>query len=95
MFNDLYPKGLILDVRFRFNDYDFLVTDVNKKTYMLNHFSNKRVKPFKVINWHLNNGSIGIWYCKKFITRNELRKKAYKVNERLIIFENYEDITPF
>lgn len=90
-YNSQYPNGLIIDVIFRFEGYDWLVTDKNKKTYILRHFENKRTCKFKPVSWNYNNGSIGIWHSRKFITKKELRNKSYKVNEQIKIYEKIKD----
>lgn len=86
-YNNQYPKGLILAVKFRFKDLDWLVTDENKVTYILRHQCEKRTIPFHKIHWSYNNGSIGIWHNRKFITKNYLLKNCYKINERIKVFE--------
>lgn len=90
-YNDQYPNGLTLEIIFRFHGYDWLVTASDKKTYILPHFSNKRAKKFKLIHWCMNRCSIGIWHDRKFITQKELRLKAYKVNEKIIIYERINE----
>jgi hypothetical protein len=85
-YNDKYPNGLILDVIFKFKGLDWLITDANKITYQLCHFENKRSRPFRTVHWSYNNGSVGIWHNRKFITKKELREKSYRVNEKIIIY---------
>jgi choline-glycine betaine transporter len=90
-YNNQYPNGLVLDVKFRFTGFDWLVTDINKCTYILRHFSNKRTKPFIKVHWSYNHGSIGIWHERNFITKKELLSKCYKVNEKITIYEKIND----
>ena len=90
-YNNKYTNGLILDVIFRFKGFDWLVTDINKCTYILRHFSNKRTKPFRIVCWSYNNGSIGIWHERKFITKKHLLSVCYKVSEKIKIYEKIND----
>jgi hypothetical protein len=93
-YNDNYHNGLILAVKFRFKGLDWLATDENKVTYILRHQLRKRHVPFKKIHWQYNNGSIGIWHDRKFLTKKYLLSIAYKVDEKITIYEPIND-TPW
>lgn len=95
MINSLYPNGLVLHIRCRFTDYEYLVCDTCGEFHQLEHFGNRRTKPYRKIPKIKCGGSIGIRFNRKFITLNSLRKKVLKVNERITIFESNNNKLPF
>jgi hypothetical protein len=71
-----------LQIKYRFQDYPFVVADGKGEFYQLAHTVNKYTRPFRKLNRILNNGvTEGYRINRKFISLNQLRKKAYVSNE--------------
>lgn len=82
-----------LHIRYKFNNYEFIVADSSGNMYQLPHFSDFRTKQYRKIKQIKVGGSIGYRINRKFITLNKLRKLAYKVDEYYTIEK--EVIIPF
>jgi|TARA_R110000737_G_scaffold284835_1_gene291304 hypothetical protein len=82
-------------IKYRFQNYPYLVADGLGEFYLLPHQPKKYYKPFRKMNRVLNNGvTEGLRINRKFVSLNQLRKHAY-VSKEVIIVEERNIFLPF
>lgn len=71
-----------LVIKYRFQDFPFIVADGKGVFYQLPHCDNNYSKSFRKLNRVLNNGvTEGYRIKRKFVSLKQLRQKAYISNE--------------
>ena len=81
--NDLGNITEILNIKYRFNGFDYLVADKYWNFYTLPHCPNKRLIPFKIHGKRKLQGYVYYHKDKKY--RNNLMRRRIVVNERFVI----------
>ena len=82
-------------IKYRFQGLPFIVADGKGEFYQLPHCVKKYFKPLRKLELILNNGiTEGYRINRKFISINQLRKKAYISNEVIDLESNYPNL-PF
>ena len=82
-----------LNIIYRFKDYEYLVFCSDNNFWQLNHCSNNRTKPLRILSQKLIGGSICLLIDRKPVPINKLRKLAVKTFEFLTIEK--EVVMPF
>ena len=69
-------------IKARFKIYDYVVCDNQKTLYQLEHFKNKRIRPFKKITYNANKKAYRIY--GQWVTKKRLYKLMIPVDEVLL-----------
>jgi len=82
-------------IKYRFEGLPFIVADGKGNFYQIPHSVNKYFKSFRTLNSTFNNKvTEGYRINRKFISLNQLRKKAYIAHEVIVIDDSIKDM-PF
>ena len=87
MTNNLYPNGLKLHIRCRFQSFEHIICTYDGVFYQLAHCA-KRTVPFRKLTKIKCGGSIGYRINRKFYTINFLRNNCIVVDEWMTIYES-------
>lgn len=82
-------------IKYRLQGYPYIVADGKGVFYQLPHSNNQYHKSFRELNLILNNGiTEGYRINRKFVSVNQLRKKAYLSSE-IVEIDNLGEKLPF
>lgn len=77
---------MLLEIKYRYKGFDYLVADKLGNLYLIPHFRFRRTVYFKKLNPFNNGNKKAINYHGSNISFKQLRNKSYRVNETIEVY---------
>jgi len=80
---------MIIEIKYRYFGFDYLVADKQGNLFILPHFNYRRTTGLKQLKPFRNGNKKAIKYKQSNISFLELNRKAYEVSETFKIYEPF------